>query len=279
MLKNQDTVPEPQITSGAPRVTPEELTQALAAIEARKQAEASRLAGTIPIDQAISDLHLDSTSDEIWDEVQAQRAKASAAVPRVQPRVQAIPPQTVTVQPQKSKPRLGWMGIFTPILIGWVLIQTGIIPQFWGHVSHSVPPIFHSAAPPILRPVSSFADGTDFYADDAALVQISEGKPFSQITASKNETGNRWTMLKSNGHIYLHGYIVNTKSLLLLQGKALHIYNDDNSGELNGDSTSKITIQVDGVPLQRADGDGDGYSEVSVPNFQPGPMTTLDDWY
>ena len=61
------------------RVTPEELARALASIETCRQAEAARLAGTIPINQAVSELHLDSTSGEIWAEVQAQRAKAIAA--------------------------------------------------------------------------------------------------------------------------------------------------------------------------------------------------------
>ena len=61
-------------TASQTRVTPEELSQALTAIEARKQAEASRLAGTIPISQVVSELNLDSTPEEILTEVQVQRA-------------------------------------------------------------------------------------------------------------------------------------------------------------------------------------------------------------
>ena len=64
------------------RVTQEELTQALAALEDRKQEAARRreeeeryLAQTIPIGQAVQDLRLDATPEEVWAEVQAQRQR------------------------------------------------------------------------------------------------------------------------------------------------------------------------------------------------------------
>ena len=66
------------------RITPEELTTALAAIEAhkreetlRREEEARYLAHTLPIGQAVSDLSLDATPEEIWAEVQAQRVAAA----------------------------------------------------------------------------------------------------------------------------------------------------------------------------------------------------------
>ena len=70
MLKNQDLENNPQTGTRPPRVTPQELTDAMAAIEARRQADA----GMIPIDQAVSELHLDSTSDEIWAEGDREHA-------------------------------------------------------------------------------------------------------------------------------------------------------------------------------------------------------------
>ena len=94
---------------------------------------------------------------------------------------------------------------------------------------------------------------------------------------SKNATGNRWNLIKTGGHVYLRGYIESTSSFNSLQGKPLNVYNDDNSGELDGDSTSQVTLRVDDIPLQKSGGD-DGYSEVTVPNFQPDPLTTLSPW-
>ncbi len=79
------------------------------------------------------------------------------------------------------------------------------------------------------------------------------------------------------GHVYLHGFIAATDSLAPLTGKALNVYNDDNSGELTGERTSNITLRVDNMPLQKSGGD-DSFSSITVPNFQPDSFTTLTPW-
>jgi len=265
------------------RVTPEELSQALAAIETRKQAEASRLAGTIPIDQAVSELHLDSTSDEIWAEVQTQRAKSSAAQREQEQQERAAQEarmarraarQEQAARQQATVPRNGgrrrWLGLFTPLLVGWVLVHNGVIPHFWSHSTR--------ITAPILRPLAQIPDGKEVYADDAALVQVSEGKSQAQITVSENAAGNRWAMMKVGPHVYLRGYIASTASLQPLQGTALNVYNDDNSGGLEGERTTNITLRVDNIPLQKSGGDN-GFSEVTIPNFHPDPLTTLTPWH
>lgn len=271
MLKNQEAVPEPRFSVSQARVTPEELTQALAAIEARKQAEASRLAGTIAIDQAISDLHLDSTPDEIWAEVQAQRVKAS--VPKIAP-PQAV--QTAGVSAPAMR-RRGWRRFLAPALVIGVLMSAGVIPH--NFTPHGFSPSLLTekhlpTAAPILRPLSAVPDGKEVYADDAALVQLSEGGAIAQITVSMNPSGNRWTVFRRSGHVYLRGFIESVDSLAEITGKPLNVYNDDNSGELHKDRTSNITLRVDNVSLQKSGGDSD-YSSITVSNFQPDPFTTL----
>ena len=282
MLRQQtEEIPVP--SAEQVRVTPDELSQALAAIETRNQAEASRLAGTIPIDQAVSELHLDLTSDEIWAEVQAQRAKALAAQREQEEQERATQQarmakraarQEQAAQQRAVVPRTGgrrrWLGLFTPLLVGWVLVHNGVIPHFWIHSTH--------ITAPILRPLAQIPDGKEVYADDAALVQVSEGKPQAQITVSENAADNRWAMVKIGSHVYLRGYIASTDSLQPLQGRALNVYNDDNSGELNGKRTTNITLRVDNIPLQKSGGN-DGFSEVTVPNFHPDPLTTLTPWH
>jgi len=297
MLRNQESEqpypsPSSQAPSGATRVTPDELPQALAAIESRKQAEAAHLAGTIPIDQAVSDLHLDSTSDEIWAEVRALRAKAAAAQEAKQrePEQQEAKPQEGALPFQVTpaplirlpsgklgvRPR-GWRRLIAPVLVIGVLMGAGIIPHsFTPHgFSPSLLTKEHSPiAAPVLKPFSAFPDGKEVYADDAALIQISEGKPAAQVMVSQNPSGSRWTLVKTSGHVYLRGYIAETDSLKPLAGKAFNVYNDDNSGELSGESTSNITLRVDDIPLQKSSGNGD-FSGITVPNFQSDPLTTL----
>lgn len=263
MLKNQDAVPEPPLTVSQMRVTPDELTHALAAIEARRQADA----GTIPLDQAVSELHLDSTSDEIWAEVQAQRAKAAAPKAAPQEKPQQAQPFSAAVPVVRVRPR-GWRRLLAPVLVLGVLMSTGIIPHPWGH-SHT------AAVAPILRPLAAVPNGIEVYADDAALAEIAAGKPLSQVLISGTLGHNGWRLVKIGGHVYLRGNIASADSLEALQGKALNVYNDNNSGELFGESVSTITVRVDGAGLQKSGGDSD-YSEVTLPKFQPDSFTTLD---
>ena len=80
MLKNESeeqAVP----TAAAPlpaaqvRVTPEELAAALNALEAGKQETARHLEGTVPIGEVVSGMNLEATPEEIWAQVQKQRAQ------------------------------------------------------------------------------------------------------------------------------------------------------------------------------------------------------------
>ena len=279
MLKHQED------PSSAPqaRVTPAELSEALAAIETRKQAEANRLAGTIPIEQAVSELHLDSSPEEIWAEVQTQREKmrteqvraAAEAAQREQARQEQFrQPQAAqwVATPPRQKRRRGFR-IFLPLVGIWTLFHFGIVPNIFTHPTPTVH-VVHTAQRTTL---SQIPDGTEAYADSAALVQLSEGKPLANVSVDKTAGGNTWTVFKRSGHVYLRGYILQTDSLQSLAGKPVNVYNDDDTSELHHQETSAITLRVDRVPLQKSNGDED-FSEVTVPNFQPDPLTTLTPW-
>ncbi len=100
MLRQEDPQPTPSTLSAAQtRVTPEELAHALAALEARRLDETRYEENTIPIGQAVSELDIDATSEEVLAEVLAQRrAKAETAPPA--PPAQQAPPT------EKPKPPL-----------------------------------------------------------------------------------------------------------------------------------------------------------------------------
>ncbi len=61
------------VSAAQARVTPQELAQATAAIEARQNAIAQHEAATIPIGEAVHQLNLEATPEEVLAEVQAQR--------------------------------------------------------------------------------------------------------------------------------------------------------------------------------------------------------------
>ncbi len=251
----------PSRSSGAPRVTPEELNVALAAIEARRQAEAK----TIPIDQAVSELHLDSTSDEIWAEVKAQRTAAAAG--RKKRKQQRLAEEAQKAALPRPRKRLGFTGLALIALsiVGFMrLDHLNTLPHSGGQ------------AAPILHPLAQEPESVILYADDAALIQLSKGVPASKVFVSENAAGNQWQLIKLDGHVYLQGYIARTDALQSLQGKAFNVYNDSDSGDLHRVPTSDIRLRVDKTPLLKSGGDSD-YSKVTIPNFQPDPLTTLSD--
>ena len=298
MLKHQeDTEATSPVSAPQARVTPQELSEALAAIETRRQTEASRLAGTIPIEQAVSELHLDSSPEEIWAEVQTQREKvrteqvraAEAAHQEQTKQEQTKQEQTKqeqarqqqfrqpqaaqwVVAPPRQKRRRGFR-IFLPLVGVWTLFHFAILPN----ISTHHPPAVHTVHTAQMTTLAQIPDGTEAYADSAALVQLSEGKPLANVSVDKTLGDNTWTVFKRGGHVYLRGYILQTDSLQSLAGKPVNVYNSDNSGELEGEKTSAITLRVDNTPLQKSNGDAD-FSEVTVPNFQPDPVTTLTPW-
>lgn len=79
MLRQEDPHPTPDTLSAAQtRVTPEELAHAIATLEARRLDAERVQAGTIPIGEAVRELNLDATPEEVLTEVRAQRQAQSA---------------------------------------------------------------------------------------------------------------------------------------------------------------------------------------------------------
>ena len=97
------------------RVTSEELAQAINALEASKDEAARRLAGTVPIGEVVQELKLEATPEEVWAQVQRQRAQvAQEEAARVRPATVPVVPMTRDVQRRaRGWRRLGrgWSGI------------------------------------------------------------------------------------------------------------------------------------------------------------------------
>lgn len=74
--------PVPAAEAAKVRVTPEELVRAMAAIEARREQEARERDGTIAIGDAVQELGLNATPEEILAAVQAQRVRQVQPVTR-----------------------------------------------------------------------------------------------------------------------------------------------------------------------------------------------------
>ena len=123
-----------QIPAAERRVSAEELTRAVTALEDAKAAE--RIAGVAPIGQVVDELGLDSTPEDIWAQVQRQRAEA--AVPK--PQKHSVP----VLQPQiVRQARRGWRGMRGWIwVIFWCTGGFGLLaglPHLLDHRIHATP--------------------------------------------------------------------------------------------------------------------------------------------
>lgn len=125
---------EPQEQSAATptaqiRVTAEELAQAINALEASKDEEAQHLAGTVAIGQVVDELKLEATPEELWAQVQKQRARLvaeAAAAQEAREQTARLAAMQVLPRPRQRRRGRWWMILG----IGWVAY--GIVH---GHLS------------------------------------------------------------------------------------------------------------------------------------------------
>jgi hypothetical protein len=68
-------LPRGTTAAGSQRVTSDELTEALSALEARREEETRRVQSTLSIDEAVRDLGLDVTPEEVWKQIEAHRTE------------------------------------------------------------------------------------------------------------------------------------------------------------------------------------------------------------
>ncbi len=84
MLRQETAENEQSASPATVYVTAAELSQAMTAIEARREAEAARQVNKISVEEAVRDLSLDVTPEELLAQIQAQRTAAENAAQRRQ---------------------------------------------------------------------------------------------------------------------------------------------------------------------------------------------------
>ena len=110
------------------RVTSEEMTAAINALQAGKDEAARHLAGTVPIGEVVSELNLDATPEEVWAQVQRQRAQAAQEEAG---RVRAAAPFTQSKNAGRRRVRVwhdvkGWVWILFWCSGGLGLVSTAL---------------------------------------------------------------------------------------------------------------------------------------------------------
>ena len=211
MLHHEDS---PQNIPAAPpfpaaqvRVTPEELAAAVARLETRK----AGTDGKIAIGEAVRELSLDSTPEEVLAEVQAGR-QAQA-----------------TTAPLKKKQRLGLRLAATATLLAFLVGSSSVLMVHRSPIPATaiVSPAIN-LSPPNPQSASIPAPTTLLVRDAAGKIDLLSEVPDHQpVSAVLTSTGDAvqwtnfspspvtWTLIKHEGRVYLRGWIADTSDAAL----------------------------------------------------------------
>lgn len=294
MLKQeQETISE--TPASQVRVTPEEMAKAMAAIEARKQQEAHQKATTLTLGEAVQDLALDTTPEELFTEVkrqraeranareaaeQAERAKADA-FQEAEERRQAALRMAQPIQSQSTGWQGGWSGSrnrpkrnrWLGIVIGCLVVSNVFHGVFSGasHVfSSGASHIFSHAAPVTTQSLASLPEGVSATCDTTTLRAIKQGKSASEITVTRGEpiehhsNNNRWEIVKHNGHVYVEVYSSPLSEDALKAGPSIHLYNGDDVGELDNEDAQGQLVRLDTLGWDGKAISGEDWQRITV---------------
>jgi hypothetical protein len=222
MLKHQEQAEEQPHSASQVRVTPDELVQAVAAVEARNDAVSKHEAETIPLGEAVHQLGLNATPEELLAEIRARRMQTIQA--------QTLRPEQKTSVERRWKRTLLRAGVAlslaaNALLLAYLFTQTRITaaPAVEApSVSVNVP-LPNIPAPVVTisgipggsgdMTLSGVESGSTAYATRDALYQITHEEKWDQIDVYGNQELNRiggpqWPIVRQGDKIVVKGYSV-----------------------------------------------------------------------
>jgi hypothetical protein len=222
------------------RVTPQELSAALAAIEAKRDAQSRHAAETIAIGDAVEQLDLGVDAEELLREVEAARARQRAAAVPIRPALRVR---------RRPSPLLVAGLALIPLLLLFVLLMTSVRTVTPMQIASpaQVTGVQTAATYPLL---SEVAEGQEVYADMQTLQAIAAGKSHSKIhvEAGPIQSPRRlWTLNKRDGKVLVNAWTASGDVLKLLNGSAATLYSAQEYSERFGSGDLR---QVE-VPVEK----------------------------
>lgn len=269
MQEHQESQGEVVTPAAQTRVKTEELAHALAAIEARRQDEACRMADTVALGDAVRDLQLDVTPEEILAEVQTQRARQQKRVVTEQTR----PSETWPVFGMTAKILCAIIGAF--LFLAWAISPVphpqSVVPISSPLVAVT-PPAPVNLIPPVYEPIPTLLQTnqerlTEFYRSGRPLVDLPDNLAFTcDVIAGRdilrdslpqnNFMPHRpfpgrigWTFIKRQGQMYVRGWVPKRYTQSIESAALVHVYNSLTAYDL-GRQPRPITLRVDGMTFR-----------------------------
>ena len=243
MLRHQETIaPDTLATQAAQtRVTAQELTDAVRALEARRAERARGMEGTLPIGEAIEQLGLEATPDEILAEVEAQRAR-----------------QAQTAALRGAKRHRGWLvpialvpaffavGLFTFLLRSAPMITpaTAVVAQVASPlpaVGQDIQVIDEAGGRKVVRTLAEIGDNQPVRCGWADAVRLLPGgmESLGSLPQQQGESKD-WHLVKFGGQFYLRGWLALPMSETALRSGPITLYSVPPASE----GATKITLPV-----------------------------------
>lgn len=248
MLKHEDNPqaqPQTPPSSAAQvRVTPEELAAAVTALQIRKEGQP----GTIAIGDAVEELGLDVTPEEVLAEVQARRTRQ-----------------------EHTGKRLSTTKFFGLTLIAGVAL---IGLTAWS-ISSSEQGISTSNAPvavPVVAPTHILAEPNLIVGDASGkIMMLSEARDNQPVRCTlvnsstpefiqyfPSDSVNSWTLIKHGNKIYVHGWI------LRLSPSVVRQYGVDVSRSRDANFVAPVTLPLEGFTVSPEVGSNAEFHAVNI---------------
>ncbi len=242
MLQQQTA--ESEIGAAQIRVTPHEFVQATAAIEARHDARAQHEAATIPIGEAVQQLNLPATPEEVLAEVQSQRAQSlqTGVTQKRVPRSRAVKIMSGVIAAQFLVMGLLWMRVLDS--------SARISDIQWQHhlqsVSTSAPASRTTDANDVRQMNPTLFQSLDLKEGQSAHCSINEitalarGANPANIWVTKKMSEYTWSVARQGGKFRVLCYTTSPDAVKIANGQPANV-----SGFKDGDSTIPITLPLE----------------------------------
>ena len=254
---------ESKIEAAQVRVTPHELAQATAIIEARQEAQARHLADTIALGQAVQQLGLAATPEELLAEVQALRANAQQAeTSRLAKKQQAHAARTANLFRWKSALPLSGLALLVTIILA--LLPTARRQWLQAHsggAGRTLPVVVTS----IVHAQASTSQADGFWSLDLKegqtaqcsadqVISLAHGANPAQLWAGTHG-GNGWQLTRLAGKFWVKCWASRFDAAqisgdhrgysALSPYARYEVFNTQHSGIMNGKKTVPAMLQLE----------------------------------
>ncbi len=245
------------------RVTPQELAQATAIVEARRDAEAKRLADTIALGEAVQQLGLAATPEELFAEVQALRANTQNTT-----KTETNSEVTNQIDTTTYCTWLAGFAVLAPILI-MLIAEIGPHISAMGRTDYAPAPTAVQTLPFTPAQAQSFApapvanaasveaarvrdmnpglfqsldlkEGQSAHCSINEIKSLARGANPASVWVTRKMSGYTWVVMRQGGTFRVPCYTTSADAIKIANGQPASV-----SGFKDGDSTTPITLPLE----------------------------------